>query len=630
MSTTLQDATPLPNEHPLRALLRDNTDLLETAWEMRDGRLAIRAAAHTARGAARLTAEAQLLSRLDEYACPAVPRLLGMEDAGYVREAGTPLRSGGGRRAATDDDLATRERHARQEARENVETALDALHREHWTLGAHDAMPLGLRHDGSALLIDLRGLAPVTDLQTRTRDWEWVDHVLADTDRTRIRPMDAAPEVRGVGQVVGHQTVARNALPESGIGYASPQGGAGYVSPQGAGGITNQPAEPDNEDTIVVPTSPAILSAMRAEPVLPEIARQYEQWDDSLDDPDDWAYDGYMPEEPAYGDMPYGDMPHTGMRYERMTSEGPRGDAVPPMQSQHDDAAREAELEEMRARFDTITSRIDHWMSDKPTSARPSGPSRRLTAHRPEHVDADGDCRIRPGGRTEHEPVHQRRYLAVLGAGVLLGLTTWLTISQFMPEAPTESTAATPTVAAASQPSSAPAAADATDESASRSGDSRGEASSTAATRDSKQSSKATPGTAPVGPIAAFQRNAPASDPGMLLSALAAERHDYITGRTDASPALPGSPAEEHDHTVRASYATRTILGGEPVIREVALRNYDADGGIAVVTALAGSKTASVGDGKESRRIPAVTPSPVTVTLHWDGERWRIHTLTEN
>ena len=158
----------------------------------------VRVRARTADGQAAVRAEMQLLAALEVAGLAAAPAVLRIEDEGYVRESAQPLASRSGRRAAGTGSPATAERAALGRARDELDALVDALHERCWLLGAHPGGGLGMRQDGSVILLDLEGLRPGEGLAERRADRRWVDSVLCDEQRTlRRRVHDTAVEVAG-------------------------------------------------------------------------------------------------------------------------------------------------------------------------------------------------------------------------------------------------------------------------------------------------------------------------------------------------------------------------------------------------------------------------------------------------
>ena len=137
--------------------------------------------------------EVQLLAALEVGGVAAAPAVLEIEDEGYVREDATPLLGRRGRRCAEEATPATGERQAQAQAREALDSLIDALHDHGWVLGAPVGEGLGLRADGSVTVLDLSGLRPDEGTGARLEDRLWVDSVLRDKGRTLRRWIDTHP-----------------------------------------------------------------------------------------------------------------------------------------------------------------------------------------------------------------------------------------------------------------------------------------------------------------------------------------------------------------------------------------------------------------------------------------------------
>lgn len=144
-----------------------------------------------------VTAELQLLAALEVAGISAAPDVLGIEEDGYVRETAAPLVRRGGRRAAQAAAPATGERLALARARDDLDALVDALHQRGWVLGAPRGRGLGVRADGSVLVLDLSGLRREESLVARSADRHWVDSVLRDEERTLRRRVHLAGETPG-------------------------------------------------------------------------------------------------------------------------------------------------------------------------------------------------------------------------------------------------------------------------------------------------------------------------------------------------------------------------------------------------------------------------------------------------
>jgi len=135
----------------------------------------------------------QLLAALEAAGISAAPDVIGMEEDGYIRETAPPLARRRGRRAADGGAPATGERAAQARAREDLEALVAALHERGWVLGAPRGRGLGVRADGSVLVLDLSGLRHEQSLAVRSADLHWIDSVLEDEERTLRRRVHALP-----------------------------------------------------------------------------------------------------------------------------------------------------------------------------------------------------------------------------------------------------------------------------------------------------------------------------------------------------------------------------------------------------------------------------------------------------
>lgn len=155
-------------------------DALRVRWRGPEGRESV-------------TAEMQLLAALEVAGISAAPEVIGMEEDGYIRETAPPLARRRGRRAADGGAPATGERVAQARAREDLEALVAALHERGWVLGAPRGRGLGVRADGSVLVLDLSGLRHEQSLAARSADLHWIDSVLEDEERTLRRRIHALP-----------------------------------------------------------------------------------------------------------------------------------------------------------------------------------------------------------------------------------------------------------------------------------------------------------------------------------------------------------------------------------------------------------------------------------------------------
>ena len=155
-------------------------DALRVRWRGPDGRESV-------------TAELQLLAALEVAGISAAPDVIGMEEDGYIRETAPPLARRRGRRAADGGAPATGERVAQARAREDLEAFVASLHERGWVLGAPRGRGLGVRADGSVLVLDLSGMRREQSLAVRSADLHWIDSVLEDDERTLRRRVHALP-----------------------------------------------------------------------------------------------------------------------------------------------------------------------------------------------------------------------------------------------------------------------------------------------------------------------------------------------------------------------------------------------------------------------------------------------------
>ena len=155
-------------------------DALRVRWRGPDGRESV-------------TAELQLLAALEVAGISAAPDVIGMEEDGYIRETAPPLERRRGRRAADGGAPATGERVAQARAREDLEAFVASLHERGWVLGAPRGRGLGVRADGSVLVLDLSGMRREQSLAVRSADLHWIDSVLEDEERTLRRRVHALP-----------------------------------------------------------------------------------------------------------------------------------------------------------------------------------------------------------------------------------------------------------------------------------------------------------------------------------------------------------------------------------------------------------------------------------------------------
>ena len=169
-------------------------EIREERITLADGRSAISVNAMTETARLMADAEATLFEELSAIGCTAAPRILGRTSSGYLREHPTPLRRMTGRRVAQLDTPATTERVGRARARDELEQVLTGMHERGWALVPALDSPLGIRADGTVCLVDLRGLQQTTRLAGVMADRQWISDVLADDDRTLVRPSETAPD----------------------------------------------------------------------------------------------------------------------------------------------------------------------------------------------------------------------------------------------------------------------------------------------------------------------------------------------------------------------------------------------------------------------------------------------------
>jgi hypothetical protein len=107
----------------------------------------------------------------------AVPTELAFseEDGEVVGEGGFPVRVGQGRHAEPTSSRTVEEQAGWARLREAAEDLVDALHERGWVLGLEDGEGLGLRADGSVVLLDMGGLTRSRDRTARHGDQAWLD-----------------------------------------------------------------------------------------------------------------------------------------------------------------------------------------------------------------------------------------------------------------------------------------------------------------------------------------------------------------------------------------------------------------------------------------------------------------------
>lgn len=138
----------------------------------------------------RIREELQLLAALEVAGITAAPSVLEIEEDGYQRESAPPLLHRPGRRVAEDSAPPTAERLALARARDDLDDLIGELHQRGWVLGARPGQGLGVRADGSVVVLDLHGLERGETLSARQGDRRWVDSVLEDQQRTLRRRID--------------------------------------------------------------------------------------------------------------------------------------------------------------------------------------------------------------------------------------------------------------------------------------------------------------------------------------------------------------------------------------------------------------------------------------------------------
>lgn len=217
-------------------------DALRVRWRGPEGRESV-------------TAEMQLLAALEVAGISAAPDVIGMEEDGYIRENAPPLARRRGRRAADGGAPATGERVAQARAREELDALVAALHERGWVLGAPRGRGLGVRADGSVLVLDLSGLRREQSLAVRSADLHWIDSVLEDEERTLRRRVHALP---------GGDAPSLD-LP----GLLDAPVGAGPTDPSRVPGDQGEPERPDAAQQEVAREEAEEVDAADAGPVAP-------------------------------------------------------------------------------------------------------------------------------------------------------------------------------------------------------------------------------------------------------------------------------------------------------------------------------------------------------------------------
>lgn len=157
-----------------------------------DGSPRVQVRGMTPAGRREIQEELQLLAALEVAGAGAAPVVLEIEEDGYLRESAPQLQRRTGRRAAEDGAPPTAERLALARARDDLDDLIDDLHRRGWVLGAPTGRGLGVRVDGSVVVLELSGLRRHEGLAPRQEDRRWVDSVLQDQERTLRRRVDRA------------------------------------------------------------------------------------------------------------------------------------------------------------------------------------------------------------------------------------------------------------------------------------------------------------------------------------------------------------------------------------------------------------------------------------------------------
>lgn len=183
--------------------LRDEEDVVETVLAPHGDGARVRVRGLTVVGRVRVRAEMQVLGSLEIAGVLAVPGIHSVEDDGYVRETAPALDRRSGRRAAEIGSPATAERVGTRRARDQLDALVDALHERGWVLGAATGHGVGLRADGTVVVLDLRGLMPHEDLEACRADRRWVDSVLTDSERT-LRRRIQDPQLCGTSGIDGN------------------------------------------------------------------------------------------------------------------------------------------------------------------------------------------------------------------------------------------------------------------------------------------------------------------------------------------------------------------------------------------------------------------------------------------
>ena len=114
-------------------------------------------------------------------------------------------------------------------------------------------------------------------------------------------------------------------------------------------------------------------------------------------------------------------------------------------------------------------------------------------------------------------------------------------------------------------------------------------------------------------------------DPRQVADELAAARHAYVIGASDAPVSRAGSPAREQDDAVRAAYAELTVAGDYPVVHSAELVAAPDAEGIARLSIESSTPAQEVltADGT-ARQLPETGTVRVELTVQWDGNAWQI------
>lgn len=113
-------------------------------------------------------------------------------------------------------------------------------------------------------------------------------------------------------------------------------------------------------------------------------------------------------------------------------------------------------------------------------------------------------------------------------------------------------------------------------------------------------------------------------DPQALLSQLASRRHDYVLGRAEDPPAVPGSPAAAQDEAVREGYRGTTVEGWSTVVHEASVLEQAGDGTATLEARIEESPHAVLTADGERREVAGSGVVTVRVELEQVGGQWRI------